>query len=429
MSSIRTWIRRGFGQPNRLPAPAVPPDPTAALKGPLDPSLRQLRSSLFPHRRRLWFRRLARRAWIAVAVVIVAELVLWTVARIVPLETAGAIGAAIPVIGLLGWLIAGVQARPQLGETALAVDAEGRLGDRVSSALELAVAFPASAVPAEDAAASQDVLEPTDEAAEADRFVRRQRQDALASLRTAPPGLFGPRFSRQPAAVALVAAILLVPVVLVPNPQDAVIAQQAQIREAADRQADKLDRVADELGAKGQDANDPRTRLAQELRDLARQLRQRPNDLDANLAHLGAVETDLRAQIDPANEQRAASLTALSRSLSSAATGKPEANRDGDPAKAREDLKDLGDELDGMTPEQRRDLARQLAQLEATASQADGAAGTALSEAAQSLAQGDTAGAKAALDRLGESLTGADRRVTADTRPFGCRISPPGCPP
>ena len=111
------------------------------------------------------------------------------------------------------------------------------------------------------------------------------------------------------------------------------------------------------------------------MRDLARQLRERPDDLDANLARLGAIETDVRAQVDPANEQRAASLTALSRALSSAATGKPEANPDGDPQKAHDDLKDLGDKLDGLTPEQQRELARQLAALEATASQADGAAG------------------------------------------------------
>ena len=90
--------------------------------------------------------------WIAVAAVVVAELVLWTIARFVPLERAPVIAAAIPLIGLLGWLIAGVRARPRLGETALAVDAEGALGDRVSSALELAVAFPGSAGPAADGA-------------------------------------------------------------------------------------------------------------------------------------------------------------------------------------------------------------------------------------------------------------------------------------
>ena len=272
------------------------------------------------------------------------------------------------------------------------------------------------------------VSEPADEAAETDRFVRRQRRDALRSINTTPAGLFRPRFSRQPATVALLAALLLVPVTLLPNPQDAVIAQQQQVREAAERQAERIDRVAEDLADKGGDAQDPRTRLAQELRDLARQLRERPNDLDANLARLGAIETDVRAQVDPANEQRAASLTALSRSLSSAATGKPEANPDGDPQKAHDDLKDLGDKLDGLTPEQQRELARQLAALEATASQADGAAGTALSNAAQSLAQGDTAGARQALDRLGEALDRRGSPSHGDARPCWSRFPLAGCP-
>ena len=140
---------------------------------------------------------------------------------------------------------------PGVGETALALDAEGALGDRVSSALELAVAFPDSAGPAEDAEDDAEARGPLDEAAETDRFVRRQRRDAVRSIGMAPAGLFRPRFSRQPATVALVGALLLVPMTLLPNPQDAVIAQQQQVREAADRQAEKIDRVADELADKG----------------------------------------------------------------------------------------------------------------------------------------------------------------------------------
>lgn len=85
----------------------VPPDPVAVLDGPLDPELLAVRGALRPHRDRLWFRRLVRRGWIALAAVVVAELVLWTVARFVPLPTAPVIGAAIPVLGLVGWLIAG----------------------------------------------------------------------------------------------------------------------------------------------------------------------------------------------------------------------------------------------------------------------------------------------------------------------------------
>ena len=101
-----------------------------------------------PHRRRLWLRRIVRRAWVALAVLAVAEAILWTIARFFPLEAAPVIGVAIPVLVALGLLVAIVRARPSLGETALAVDMEGGLGDRVSSALELAVAFPASAGPA-----------------------------------------------------------------------------------------------------------------------------------------------------------------------------------------------------------------------------------------------------------------------------------------
>ena len=77
-------IRSPFRIPARRrsdPAPVVPPDPRSAVAGPLDPPLVAMRAGLVPHRRRLWLRRIVRRTWIAVAAVIVAELVLWTVAR------------------------------------------------------------------------------------------------------------------------------------------------------------------------------------------------------------------------------------------------------------------------------------------------------------------------------------------------------------
>ena len=321
-------VGRGRRSPRR---PSFPPTRRRRSPGRSIPRSIRSASSLLPHRRRLWLRRLVRRGWIALAAVMVAELAALDVARFVPLERRRRARRGDPARRAARLADRRGASPPTIGETALAVDAEGALGDRVSSALELAVAFPDSAGPAAEDP-DLDASEPADEAAETDRFVRRQRRDALRSIGTTPAGLFRPRFSRQPATVALLAALLLVPVTLLPNPQDAVIAQQQQVREAAERQAERIDRVAEDLADKGGDAQDPRTRLAQELRDLARQLRERPDDLDANLARLGAIETDVRAQVDPANEQRAASLTALSRALSSAATGKPEANPDGDPA-------------------------------------------------------------------------------------------------
>ena len=250
--------RRAASRPVR--DAVIPPDPRQHLAGPIDPALDAVRASLAPHRRRLWLRRLVRRAWIALAGIASAELVLWTIARFVPLEAAPVIGAGIPVVGVLALLAAVVLARPSLGETALAVDAEGGLGDRVSSALELAVGFPASATPlADDTVLDTPNEGPFDEAVESDRFVRRQRRDALAALRVVPT-LFKPRLSRAPALAALVATALLAPVLLLPNPQDAVIAQQRDVREAADRQADRLEELAEDLEFEGRRSRGPADR-------------------------------------------------------------------------------------------------------------------------------------------------------------------------
>ena len=279
MMTLRTALRR-LRRPTAGvtgPRAPLPPDPRAILAPPIDPVLVELRASLLPQQNRLWLRRLVRRAWLALAAVVVAELVVWTIARFVPLQWAPVIGAALPLLGFVAWLVAGVRARPGIGETALAVDVEGRLGDRLSSALELAVEFPASSGPAEDPGTAEATSKAADQDAETDRFVRRQRRDALAASRVVPPGLFGVRLSRAPAASALVAALLLAPVLLLPNPQDAVIAQQQQQREAAERQADRIDKVAEDLESLGEETNDPRTQLAEELRELALQLRQHPD--------------------------------------------------------------------------------------------------------------------------------------------------------
>ena len=130
----------------------------------------------------------------------VAEAVLWTVARFVPARgRAGRSAAAIPVVVALALLVAAVRARPSLGETALAVDAEGGLGDRVSSRARAGRRLPGVGhARRRTTSTSTPPARAVDDAAETDRFVRRQRRDALHALRTAP-GLFKPRFSRKPA--------------------------------------------------------------------------------------------------------------------------------------------------------------------------------------------------------------------------------------
>ena len=268
----------------------------------------------------------------SLAAVAVAELLLAIAQRLLPIEQAPLVALAIPVVGILVLLVLVVRARPTIGETALAVDSEGGAGDAVASALAFASAMPGAAGPAADADDDTIVVDGTFDIAEAEaRFVRRQRRDAAARLRGLDPGLFRPRIARRPALAALIAAALVLPAILLPNPMDLVIAQNREVREEAERQAERIDEIAKDLEGKGAKAGDPRADLAEELRALAERLRVNPGDLDRNLAQLGSVEDEVRSQLDPANEQKAASIAALSRALSRASTGNPQANPGGDP--------------------------------------------------------------------------------------------------
>ena len=286
----------------------VPPDPRAVLPAPLDPALDAVRAALVPHRRRLWLRRIVRRAWIALAVARRRRGHPLDLARFVPLEAAPVIGGGHPGPRRrsgCSWRSSGPARR--LGETALAVDVEGGLGDRVSSALELAVAFPASAGPPPEAADDDDAdRHPIGDVAEAERFVRRQRRDALASA-AGGPGPLPPRAGRarrprdgrrRPRCSC--------PVLALPNPQDAVIAQQRDVREAADRQAERLEELAHDLETKGDEADDPRTpagRGAARARPAAARATRATST--PTCASSAPSRTRSEPQLDPATEQRA----------------------------------------------------------------------------------------------------------------------------
>ena len=265
------------------------PIPRGVLPGPLDPELIALRALTATAPRPLVAPPARAARLDRLAAVVVAELVLWTLARFIPIEVGAADRRGDP-----GRRAARLAHRRRAGTTAAWRDgARGRRrGGPGRPRLECAGA--GRRVPRVGGSGGRGErggcrrTAPLDEAAET-AFVRRQRRDALAAVRLAPRSLFRPRFSRRPAAVALVALLLLAPVLLLPNPQDAVIAQQQQIREAAERQAEAIDRVAQDLETKGADANDPRTRsprsCATSPASSATTRRPRPN-----LARLGAIE-------------------------------------------------------------------------------------------------------------------------------------------
>ncbi|HEV8053798.1 MAG TPA: hypothetical protein VGP30_03110 [Candidatus Limnocylindrales bacterium] len=375
----------------------------------LDPTVLELRRGLRPYLRRLWLRRVVRDGVRLVAVLAAAELLLAVAARITPLEWAPQAAAGLVIVTLLALLVDAARVRPSLTETALALDAEQGLRDRLSSALALAARDPDLAMaerPAEDGLAEAETMT---QAERYEQLVRLQRRDALRTLSLADRRAFRPRHSRRAVSAAAICAVLLVPALLFPNPQAQVLARREAQRDAAQQQARKLEETATRI-AEGRTSPDPRADIAEELRRLARELRDRPEDLDRQLARLGSLEDALRSRIDPGAEQRAAAITSLSRSLSRLSTGS-DSNPEGDPKKAGEDLDKLGSELGGKTPDERAEIARQLSELESVARQAGAEAQSALHDAASAVARGDTQGAQEALGRLGEALDRGQQQV------------------
>lgn len=211
----------------------VPDDPRRLITGPLDPELERVRVGLRPHRRRLWVRRIVRRAWIVLAAAVGLELLVFLAGRIWPIEGIEAAAATVPIVMLVVLALVSARARPSLGETAIAVDGEARLGDRLATALALGGTVPEAAGPptAEDEALMAAGTGDVDDADERRRFVRRQRRDAMASLRLVPANLFRPRMSNRPAVAVLALSLALVPTLFLPNPQTAAIAQNRAVRE------------------------------------------------------------------------------------------------------------------------------------------------------------------------------------------------------
>jgi hypothetical protein len=223
----------------------------------LDPQLVELRRSLGRFRRRVWLRRIVRDGSLILAAVAAVELALAVIARLMPFDLHLAAAVAVVIVGLVALAVDTVRVRPTLAEAALAVDSEDGLNDRVSTALSLAASKPelASAEPTSSTDADAD----RPDAAVYEHLVRLQRRDALSALLSADPrGLRIPLPRRQSAATAF-CALMLIPALLLPNAQNDVIAQREQMRNEAEKQAQRLDETATHL-QEGHNAPDPASR-------------------------------------------------------------------------------------------------------------------------------------------------------------------------
>jgi tetratricopeptide (TPR) repeat protein len=128
---------------------------------------------------------------------------------------------------------------------AAASSAQARRAWRSSAAWP---AFAGTPMAGDDPEPERVDLATDDDDAEAERFVRRQRHDALRALSLAPASVLRPHVAARPAAIMLAAALLIAPLAILPNGQDQAIAQARANRDEAQKQATRIDEIAKELG-------------------------------------------------------------------------------------------------------------------------------------------------------------------------------------
>ena len=297
-------------------------------------------------RGRLWRRRALLLATPVAAVGLAIAALTLLVGRSVAIEPLPLLLGGIAVVTVLAWLAASWLRRPSLAETARRADAELGLQERLGTALELL---------------EHGAGEPLE---------ARQLDDARARLAMAPIGsAFKPHPPRRTLGAGAVAMGMIALLTIWPNPQDDLLQERRAIRDASRSVAERVEEVADEAEARGAETEDPRRdELVEELRELARQLREQGDDREATLARIGSVQESLDRMRDPQAAALDAALTQLARATSRAASGDETANPEGDGEQAAADLEQLASEVDEMSEEQARERA------EAIRSAAEGAA-------------------------------------------------------
>ncbi|HEX9610026.1 MAG TPA: collagen-like protein, partial [Candidatus Limnocylindria bacterium] len=345
-------------------------------------------------RLRLWWRRAARAGLIVAAGTALLLAVVQLLGRAFPIEALPWVHAAVVGVGVLTWLAISARRRPSLVETARRADEELGLRQRLGTALELA---------------RRDATDPLE---------ARQLADARARLNEADiRRAFRPGVARRPVTVAGVGLAMTLLLVAWPNPQDDVIAQRRAAREAAERVAERVEDVAEEVGEENVENPDPRREeLERQLRELAEQLREQGDDREATLARIGSVQEQLSRQTDPQAAERDAGLTQLARAASRAATGDEQANPQGEPEQAANDLEELADEVSSLPTEEAAARAAELRQAAQAGAASQPQVAAALAEAADALdtaarsgSEEDQRAAAEALERAADAFRQSER--------------------
>lgn len=205
------------------------------------------------------------------------------------------------------------------------------------------------------------------------------------------------------AAVAIAALALAV---FLPNPQEAVLQQQAEVRQAIAEQLQELERLRQQVIEDATLTPEEQAAVVETLDEAIQTLEQSDVTQEEALAALNAAQQRLQDLSSQFAEQRQQALQQASGLLEgTAAQQAAQALAQGDSLGAAEALQNL--DPSALTTEQQQQLAEALQAAAEALSETNPEVAQAMQEAAEALQSGDAQAAAEALDRAGEAMAEA----------------------
>ena len=333
-----------------------------------------------------------------------AGIVMAVVSRVQPWLLGGQIllitGILMVVGAVVMALVVGLWPRPGL-KSAQEFDLLFGLQERVSTALELI-----------DGRIHGD-----------NRFLVRQVDDAWQRAHSVRPSEVMPLpwdWREWSGVLALTAALALL--LVIPNPQETILNQNAAQDAAIESAAEDLQEITDTVQADTTLEPQDQQELLQVLKSSAAVLDQPNVTSEEAFAALTDAQGALESKSDELNQQSAAKQASLQAATSAVQNLNPPQDQQATnpeatpetPSDAGSTLEDLASKLPEMTEVQKQDMAESLAQTAQQLQTTSPSVAQALNQASQSLAQGDVRGAQDALQQASGDLQ--DAAQSADSQ-------------